>query len=433
MKKILILIASLTLAFTLAACGRGGEANSAPLALPKETKPLTRSENAALDPTLRNSAKDFAARFTAEAVKGHRENVAVSPVSVYLALGLAAECTAGTTHEELMNALKIDDMSLKIGYSDFYRSIISEYTDDKGELSSRVDVTNSIWVDSHVSVKEERLSSLADNYFCYTYAAEFMDDNKSANEAVRDFVKTQTHGLIDQDFELDEKTAFVLINTLYLKEIWDACGNELSLTPRPYDFTQGDGTVKNCNLLHGLYAQGRVYKGDGFTHFYAETDHGYRLKFLVPTDGHTLEEVFTAENLALINDFTDYGGVDEENRTICETRCIFPAFEAEYDEDVKDILKKFGIEKLFSVEECDFSALTDEAIYCKKVQHVTKLEVGRRGIEGAAVTVMQAAPGGIPHDPYTYLHEDFVVDRAFGFVLTDRFGTVLFSGTVNEV
>jgi hypothetical protein len=58
--------------------------------------------------------------------------------------------------------------------------------------------------------------------------------------------------------------------------------------------------------------------------------------------------------------------------------------------------------------------------------------VDRRGIEGAAVTYipMAGAPG--PGE-YERVYLDFIVDRAFGFVITDRNDITLFSGVVNEI
>ncbi len=250
---------------------------------------------------------------------------------------------------------------------------------------------------------------------------------------MRDFVKQQTHGLIDQDFELSDKTVFALINTLYLKEIWNYDGG-LNFTEKKYDFTEGGGKTKKCNLLRGYYQKGQIYEAETFTHFFTTTHHGYRLKFLLPKEGHTLDEVFTAENIALMNDLSDYRVVDEEKKERYETRCLFPEFEADYDEDIKEILKKFGTYKLFSKDECDFSTLTDEYAYCEKVQHVAKLEVNKKGIEGAAVTIVEAdGESGPPGEEYFTVYNDFILDRAFGFVLTDRFDTVLFSGVVNEI
>lgn len=463
MKKFLSLLAAgaLTLTFMVSACGKGatvgtqngdssetdhntqtGGGNSeaggsgaegtpvaTALGLPKETSPLPYEERLNMDPALRVAERDFAARFTAASVNGTRENLAVSPVSVFLALGLAAECSAGTTKEEILTALKIDGNTLKKGYADFYRSIIAAYTDDEGKVASCVNVTNSVWLDSHVEVKPACISSLSDNYFCYSYAADFMRDNKGANRAVRDFVKEQTRGLIDRDFQLSSDTLFSLINTLYLKDLWGKYGDDLEVIDKACDFLQGDGSVKKCNLLRGNYSEGRVYEGETFTHFYTSTSRGYKLKFIVPKDGHTLDEVFTKENLALIADFSDYHARDEEKNTVYMTRCLFPEFMAEYDRDVKPILYDFGIKDLFS-EQCDFSPMTDEVSFCKQVKHVAKLNVDRKGIEGAAVTVMQA-PGDAGPQETTYVYSDFAVDRAFGFVLTDPFNTVLFSGAVN--
>ena len=76
--------------------------------------------------------------------------------------------------------------------------------------------------------------------------------------------------------------------------------------------------------------------------------------------------------------------------------------------------------------------LTDEKVVCEKVQHITELTVDRRGIEGAAVTHIPTAGAPGP-GKYTRVEFDFIVDRAFGFIITDRYNTTLFSGVVNEI
>ncbi len=441
MKKIFkaasLALAALTL--TAAACG-GGLENATELGAPAEVTPLGYYEAAKTDPALRDAAKAFAAKFTAEAVKGRGtdENTAVSPISVYLALGLAAECASGETREELLSALGTDYGTLKENYSDLYRSVIAEYKTEKGEVSARADVGNSIWIDSHATAKQACIDDLSNSYLCYSYSAEFFDDNKGANEAVRDFVKQQTHGIIDQNFELSDETLFTLINTLYLKEVWNKFGDDLSLTHTSYPFMRGDGSQKDTKLLEGYYTAGRAYEAETFTHFYTQTQHGYQLKFLLPKEGHTAEEVFTAENIALVNGMTDYRKFDYAPdgttvRTEYLTRCLFPEYVAEYNEDVKPILQDLGVKKFFTFD-CEFETLTDDDVYCEKVQHVAKLEVNRKGIEGAAVTVIamngESAPGG---PEIEIVRADFILDRAFGFLLTDRLGNVLFSGIVNQI
>lgn len=134
----------------------------------------------------------------------------------------------------------------------------------------------------------------------------------------------------------------------------------------------------------------------------------------------------------------DYRALDEESNTFYRTRCLFPRFEAEFDGIVNGLLQELGIARFFRdpgiyPDGCQFETLTEKAVYCEKVRHVAKLEVGRRGIEGAAATVveMDNAAAEPPEREEVYL--DFPVDRAFAFLLTDRYGVTLFSGIVGEI
>ena len=92
----------------------------------------------------------------------------------------------------------------------------------------------------------------------------------------------------------------------------------------------------------------------------------------------------------------------------------------------------FGINDLFDIERCDFSNVTDELIFVDQVIHQCSLDVNARGIEGAAVTVMDGVGAAGPPE-YEEVYHDYIVDRAFGFVITDTYGAVLFSGVVNSV
>lgn len=57
------------------------------------------------------------------------------------------------------------------------------------------------------------------------------------------------------------------------------------------------------------------------------------------------------------------------------------------------------------------------------------LAVDKKGIEGAAGTIMPGG-NGAPQPTEKY---DFVIDRAFGFIITDSRDITLFSGVVNKI
>ncbi len=422
---------------SLSACGGGKTI----LGEPEKAVPLSyieRREKGETFDSLLSASNAFAAKFGPKAAAlSEEKNVVLSPVSVYMALALAAQCASGETASELYAALNAPRETIRAEFSDFYRSLTAEYTDSRGKVEARVDLGNSIWVNEGTPVKESCVQTLATDYHCYSYAADFVRDNAGANKAVQNFVKEQTHGLIDQDFKLSDQTLFALINTLYLKEIWNDEGDELPLTPKSYSFTQGDGSEKTLPLMQGYYASGRAIEGENFTSFFTRTLHGYKLHFLVPKEDVSLTDVFTEENLNALQT-ADYGGYDEETDTGYCTRCLFPAYEANFDEETQDVLKEMGIERFFRDpgkyrDGCEFETLTEEKVFCKKVQHVAKLKVERRGIEGAAVTVVGMDAATAPDPATKFVYEDFVVDRAFAFVLTDPYGVTLFSGIVNEV
>ncbi|MBD5636570.1 MAG: serpin family protein [Clostridia bacterium] len=413
-------------AASMAACGDGGKSKQ--LGKPVEFED-GQIENLA---AFQWKADAFAASFAAETYAAYHEtdNFTVSPISVYSALALAAECAAGETRTEILSALGVTYEQLRANYSALYDSLNKTY-ETEGKVISTLSLGNSVWLDERLDHKQSCIEALSSYYQSDTYSADFYNDNEAANQAVRKFVKEQTNGLIDKDFQLSKETLFTLINTLYLKTVWNTNGTDLKFTADKYDFKNSDGTSSSVNLLQGKYCSGRVYKGKNFSSFYISAEGGYKIKFILPKDGKTLAEVFTAENIAEANAVIDYLYYNEKKNVAYETRCFFPEFKCKYDDDIQDVLKdKFGIKLLFDDVRCDFSAMTDTTASCEKVQHVTDLTVDKTGIEGAAVTLMENVGTTCP--PPT-IYADFVLDRAFGFVITNKDNVTLFSGVVNKV
>lgn len=386
---------------------------------------------------------EFSAKFAA-AANPNKGNFAVSPVSVYMALALAAECANGDTRAELLNALGVDYDTLLEYIPMLYSSLNVEYTEwsyengqDVQKDTGKIRLTNSIWVNDGTEVKSSCLDELANQFYCYSHSADFANDNAAANQAIRDFVKEKTNGLIDQNFELSPQTLFTLINTLYIKEVWTKMGDDKLMTNDIYDFA-GQNETKRTKLLESGYYSGRTYRTEDFSAYYTTTYHGMHLYFFTPNDGKTIDRVFTAQNIDAVrtHDYQE-NSIDRENRIMYLTRCLFPEYKAEFDEDVKPVLHDaFDINSFFNPLSSNMTNLTDEQVYCTKVKHVTKLDVNKKGIEGAAVTVIEecgtAAPGG-DEEVWSYVYETFTVDKSFGFMITDRYDTTLFSGIIYDL
>ena len=437
MKKGIFLITSVLAAsiMCMSACGGG---NIKLLGSPAHTTSLPYSERNNSDfLAMKDSANGFAYDFSQQtySLLGGDSNFAVAPVSVYMALSVAAECAADSTRNEIVSALGVSYEALKTNFTKLYRSLIFEDS-DFGRLTGKLSLTNSIWLNSGMSefnVKDECVKSLSDNFFCYSYSADFTNSNKEANQKIKQFVKEQTNGLIKRDFEISSDVSFILMNTLYLKDLWNSNSDDLRFTDNNYDFKSSSGGVQATKLLQSYYSIGRTYEDETFTHYYARTTHGYKIKFILPKDGYSVADVFTSENIKKINTLSDYDALDEENLIRYNTRCLFPEFSASFDGDVKKVLQSyFKITSMFDSTASNFSTVSDMKNFCTEVRHTTSLTVNRKGIEGAAVTRMDFAGSPGP-DEYTDVYKDFVVDRAFGYIITNSNDTVVFTGVVNGI
>ena len=431
------------LIFCLSACNTGGTEPSTPLGNGVEqlepsasANPLPKHER---DDwgflNINTSANLFSYDFAEQTYSlNNSGNFAVSPISVYMALSIAAQCAAGQTREEIVSALGISYDELAANFAKLYKSLIYEWVSDD-RLITKSSISNSIWLNSGLSdleVNDDCLITLANNFFCDSFSADFVNENKQANQAIRQFVKQCTNNLIDKDFNFPEDVSLLLLNTLYLKDLWDSSGEELPFTKDNYSFVGVDGT-KSCKLLQGDYSLGRIYEDETFTHYYTRTARGYKVKFILPKDGYSVAEVFTANNIEKVNAITDYRPRDVEKLIRYNTRCLFPEFQSSFDGDVSKVLQNhFGIKAMFDLATGNFGTISNTQNFCASVRHAANLSVNRFGIEGAAVTVMQLV-GAVGPDEYTDVYIDFVLDRAFGYVITDYYDTVLFAGVVNQI
>ena len=97
--------------FTFTACDNSGAINATLLGKPSqkitELSYLERTEKDFAD--VYESAERFAADFASLAFRSFssHKNIAVSPISVYMAMSLAAQCSAGKTQSQILSMLGI--------------------------------------------------------------------------------------------------------------------------------------------------------------------------------------------------------------------------------------------------------------------------------------------------------------------------------------
>ena len=244
----------------------------------------------------------FSARLTAEMVNKHgqSENFAISPISVYMALSLACECAVGETRQEILDAVGVTYNEVNKYTSKLYAYANEEYlqynviADGKQTVAYQM-LNNSIWLDDSVEFVEDGVNKLANNYNCDVFQASVK--NGEMARLIGGYIRDKSKGLLDGKVELSPETYFVLMNTYYLKEIWNEYGRNLSFAEETYNFIGGDGSETATKLLQGYYNDGKVYKGAGYSSFFTSTEHGFRIYFFLPDDDWSVNSIFTEENI----------------------------------------------------------------------------------------------------------------------------------------
>ena len=372
--------------------------------------------------------QSFSAKVT-EAYKNSEyqdNNIVISPASLELCLGLAVRCANNKTRQELLEAFDLDYTTFNKYYKYYYNSIV---TQPGKENKSYISLSNSMWFDNNLPLIDEGLDGLRDDYYCYSYEVDFDKKNQKTNEAMKEFVKKQTNGLINPNFQFSLETIFVLMNTLYIKDTWGLNIQSIPYTDQ-YKFTNIDGTISNKQLLKGETTDGKAMKKDSFTAFY-EPLYQTCLYFIKPEPGHTIKEVFNKENIEYIIDRQNYIYQDDTLLERYHTNCVFPEFTVDADIDlINMMINTFNIKSLFD-NTCDISNITSANGYCDEIKQMVKLIVNNQGIEGAALTYMNYAGAAGP-DEYVDVYQTYVVDKEFGFVLT-RNNAILFSGIISNI
>lgn len=383
----------------------------------------------------RNSVNNFSFSFVEEYIKNDStlDNICLSPISLYSSLAIAGKASKGETQKEILDVLGSDSSTLNLYYPQLFSLLNFErYTETlfgQGDIYSREHISNSIWLNNSISFKDNCLDDLANNFYCHSYSTDFTNNNQLANDSISDFVEKETSNLLKPNFEFDSSTLFVILSCLYLKDLWKFDGSDMSITSDMYEFTNADKTTQKSHFMQDLYKISKPFVNEKFTSFYVTAYGNTKVTFIVPNGNYMIKDLANKENLLKAFNY-DYNGFDEKQKIIYHTRCLFPSFEAFSDVELSQILRALGIKKMFT-NAADFSSLTNDHAFVNQVKHISKINVDRKGIEGASVTAIQACGSAGPIGGYTEIYQDFVVDRSFAYIISTN-NIPVFSGIINH-
>ena len=427
----------LTLVFSLSACSSLSKMNLLrdPSKLKHELNLSIINDESYL--SFKKKLNEFSSRLAKVfSIKKYNENKnsVISPLSVEMALGLALRSTNGVTRNEILAALGVDYGTFNQYYKHLYNELLIEARNENNKIYHQLLLSNSIWIDDQIHPYDETLDALKDDYYCYSYQTDFAKKHDAADDAIEELIDQQTKGLLKPNIRTNKDTIFLLLNTLYLKSLWNKNGDDIKFTTEDVHFRNANGKISSSKLLESSYLYGKTLEKDNVSAFKTVTKGDVYVYFIKPNEGIHIKDALNDSTFSYVIDEDNYIKDDDEKQESYYTKVIFPEFNADYDDSIKDLLiDEFNMKTLFNPLTANFSALSNEQAYCDDIHHSVKLEVNKKGLEGAAIPNLGIKSASGPKTPtYTKVYETFIVDEEFAYAVTYH-NSILFSGIVSKI
>lgn len=375
------------------------------------TKSFERGEVIGVEPdeTFMNAYTEFATSLF-RLSRSDKDNSAISPLSVMLAMTMTANGADGDTKAEIEAALG-NGISVEMLNRYLYYWSEALPTDEKLKL----ELANSIWFkNSGFDADESFLRSCVDFYDADIYSADF---DKQTVKDINNWVKSNTDDMIDKMLdELHDGNIMFIVNAIAFDAEWNVKYSSSNI----YNdiFTAANGKKHSVSMMKATeHYYIRTADAQGFIKPYK--DNKYSFVALLPNENIGINDYaasFTAEKLQNALDCAYKKSVEVS----------MPKFSSSYEIELNDALKAMGIEKAFDAGEADFSKLGSSEygnIGIEEVLHKTYISVDENGTNGSS-----SAAAGIT---YGIADQTLTLNRPFLYMIIDNATDMpIFIGTV---
>ena len=327
------------------------------------------------------------------------ENSMLSPQSLALALGMAAEGAQGDTLAEILAALDVQDVQ-----------------QIAARLPEGIQSANAVFTAPGLALNADYADRLAE-----AYAAERFEIDAGVVEKVNSWVKENTDGMIDGMLSQapGADVGMMLLNAVAMDAKWVHSFNEFATADDA--FYAPSGKVK-VPMMH-LGAMLDYAEKDGVQIVrlpYQEG--GLEMWIAMPEKGGMDALLDTLQNEGMFYLVSD--------AQPCQVELAMPKVDISDDHTLTAALKALGIETAFDGEKADFSGISDTGLCIDDVLQKNCLQINEQGTRAAAVTMMvmktmMAIPEEVP--------VEMNVNRPFAFVISDgETGSVCFAGVIEN-
>jgi len=346
-----------------------------------------------------------------------KQNVFISPLSIFLALAMTENGAAGDTKAAMRKVLGLPTDASEEAINESAAALLKSL---RSHGEAELAIANALWID----VK----STIAPNFVqvcqqTYDAAARTLDLNQpSSATVINEWVSEKTRGKIPSIVTPDGIVGLptILTNAVYFKGKF--CIPFPKGATRPKAFYLADGRERVVPMmrivgLSGSYRSGKRFEAAVLRY----RDSRIALYMLLPARGTSPEQILTEESVHEML-------LAKES---FELDLSMPRFTVAFSSDLRESLTRLGMGIAFQYPGADFSSLGAPPFFIGGMLHKTRLEVDEEGTVAAAATAMSVALSSL--GPQRIIRKILVFDRPFAVLLRDVMtGAIIFVGVVYE-
>lgn len=341
-----------------------------------------------------NAFDDGLIRYLNQTALGDK-NYAVSPLSFRAALALAALGAEGETLDQLLQAMGYEDRDAMIawyqtvldGVDSFDAYFAGERILDRGDAAYRV--VNSVWNNEDLpgEFRETYIASAEEQFRAAVRSA----TAEKLTEAVNEWVKEQTNGLIPALLSNASEASSILVNALYLKAGWEESFNKIGEDA----FTTAAGETVDKEYIRnlGYYA---YYEDEGCQLVAVTLQGGVRMVFVLGDADHFADKLSQA--------------------SLQRVDVTVPMFDVETTLDQHELmnyLKSLGCDRMFDSLNAEFDPMFTDELHVDDIIQKSKVSIDEEGLEAAAATAITMYGNAAVQNPPE--PKVFRADRPFRF------------------
>ena len=355
--------------------------------------------------------------FSTLARQNSEQNIAVSPVSLALALSMLYNGTSGTTRQEISSALGMKGVNLN-AFNHANKTL--EKSLETNDYCGKLAIANSLWTRQGFPFRYQFLKTNQEYY-----QAQITNLNFESSESVgiiNRWVKDKTLEKIPQIIEqISHDDVLFLINAIYFQGIWQVEFDPHLTTQQPF-YLSNDRVIK-----FPLMSREGKYRYFETSEFQAVslpyTGERFSLEVFLPRPDKNLKDLVSQ---LTVGQWKKWMGQFREQ----QGQLKLPRFSLSYEVDMEKALMSLGMSTMFERSSANFSELTSRQVYVNRMRHKTLVEINEKGTQSAVTSPIRARVTSVflPEEQFT-----MIVNRPFLCTIRDhKTNAIIFVGVVKE-